>query len=51
MQFYTGKYLSTRGMGKNGHSYKSYQGFCMETHGYPNAVNKVFLLLKFNLRM
>jgi aldose 1-epimerase len=35
IQFYTGNFLLVK---NNGH-YSIHQGFCLETHNYPNSVN------------
>nr|VZI51957.1 unnamed protein product [Spirometra erinaceieuropaei] len=42
VQFYTGNCLEpkTDPVGKNGYSYPQHSGFCIELHGFPDAVNK-----------
>ncbi|BHF61457.1 hypothetical protein SprV_0100443100 [Sparganum proliferum] len=42
IQFYTGNCLEpkTDPVGKNGYSYPQHSGFCIELHGFPDAVNK-----------
>jgi aldose 1-epimerase len=39
MQFYTGNFISDT-KGKNGSTYKKHSGLCLETQGFPNAVNE-----------
>ena len=39
MQFYTGNHLD-RIRGKNGTLYQAHSGLCLETQGYPNAINQ-----------
>ncbi len=38
VQFYTGQGLNISNA-KNGNVYKSFSGFCLETHKHPNAIN------------
>jgi aldose 1-epimerase len=38
IQFYSGKFLDGSNKGK-GATYKQYDGFCLETQKYPNAIN------------
>ena len=38
LQFYSGKFLDGSNKGK-GATYKQYDGFCLETQKYPNAIN------------
>ncbi len=40
VQFYTGNYLNEDKSGKGGASYKQHSGFCLETQGFPDAVNQ-----------
>lgn len=40
VQFYTGNYLHEEGTGKGGASYKQHFGFCLETQGFPDAINQ-----------
>ena len=39
VQFYTGNFLNSDLMGKNGVYYKKRSGYCFETQFFPNAVN------------
>lgn len=39
MQFYAGNFLGNEPVGKDGVVYPKRSGFCMETQGFPNAVN------------
>lgn len=39
VQFYTGNFLEGAPRGKEGVTYKNYDGFCLETQYFPNAVN------------
>jgi aldose 1-epimerase len=39
VQFYTGNFLNVTK--ENGERYSMHEGFCLETHNYPDAVNKV----------
>lgn len=39
VQIYTGNFLGRGQPGKDGLVYQQYQGFCLETQGYPDAVN------------
>jgi aldose 1-epimerase len=39
MQLYTGNGLNNTIKGKAGKVYERYGGFCLETQGYPDAVN------------
>lgn len=39
VQFYSGNYLDGSVQGK-GHTYEKHAGFCLETQGYPDAINK-----------
>lgn len=43
VQFYTSNFLNVTT--KSGISYGLHHGFCLETHNYPDAVNKVRNLL------
>jgi len=38
MQFYSGNFLDGSAKGK-GSTYNQYDGFCLETQKYPNAIN------------
>ncbi|CAI5496358.1 unnamed protein product [Closterium sp. Naga37s-1] len=40
MQFYTGNFLDGSFKGKGGAAYQQHAGFCLETQGFPNAVNE-----------
>lgn len=40
VQFYTGNYLNEDRTGKGGASYKQHSGFCLETQGFPDAINQ-----------
>lgn len=40
MQFYTGNFLNGKGKGKGGAKYGKHGGFCLETQGFPDAVNQ-----------
>lgn len=42
LQFYTGFYLNPNSdpIGKEGHLYTPFSGFCVETEGYPDAYNQ-----------
>ena len=40
IQFYTGNYLSEHRTGKGGTSYQRHSGFCLETQGFPDAINQ-----------
>lgn len=40
IQFYTGNYLSDKEVGKGGVPYKKHAGFCLETQGFPDAINQ-----------
>ncbi len=40
MQFYTGNFLDGSYTAKNGHVYGHRHGFCLETQGWPDAVNQ-----------
>ncbi|CAI5962022.1 unnamed protein product [Closterium sp. NIES-64] len=40
MQFYTGNFLDGSFKGKGGTAYQQHAGFCLETQGFPNAVNE-----------
>ncbi|KAJ7534816.1 hypothetical protein O6H91_12G004800 [Diphasiastrum complanatum] len=39
MQFYTGNFLDEV-LGKGGYVYRKHAGFCLETQGFPNAINQ-----------
>jgi aldose 1-epimerase len=39
VQFYSGNFLDGSHCQENGEVMNKYQGLCLETHGYPNAVN------------
>lgn len=39
VQFYSGNFLDGTRLDSNGKPLNQYQGLCLETHGYPNAVN------------
>eukprot|EP00242_Pyramimonas_sp_CCMP2087_P012194 CAMPEP_0198212084 /NCGR_PEP_ID=MMETSP1445-20131203/25514_1 /TAXON_ID=36898 /ORGANISM="Pyramimonas sp., Strain CCMP2087" /LENGTH=398 /DNA_ID=CAMNT_0043886463 /DNA_START=114 /DNA_END=1313 /DNA_ORIENTATION=+ len=39
VQFYTGNFLDGSIEGKNGVQYEKHAGFCLETQGFPNAIN------------
>jgi aldose 1-epimerase len=41
LQLYTGNYLKGDIKGKNGHPYRRFAGLCLETQGFPNAVQNV----------
>jgi aldose 1-epimerase len=40
IQFYSGNYLNERRTGKGGASYPRHSGFCLETQGFPDAINQ-----------
>lgn len=40
IQFYTGNYLSGKEVGKGGIPYTKHAGFCLETQGFPDAINQ-----------
>lgn len=40
VQFYTSNFLNLK-KPSDGNSYSIHDGFCLETHNYPDAVNKV----------
>lgn len=40
IQFYSGNYLNEHRTGKGGASYPQHSGFCLETQGFPNAINQ-----------
>jgi aldose 1-epimerase len=39
VQFYSGKYLDGKAVGKGGVAYQQYFGMCLETQAFPNAIN------------
>uniref|UniRef100_A0A2P2PVT2 Uncharacterized protein MANES_01G118100 n=1 Tax=Rhizophora mucronata TaxID=61149 RepID=A0A2P2PVT2_RHIMU len=39
MQFYTGNYVDGA-FGEGGAIYEKYSGLCLETQGFPNAINQ-----------
>ena len=39
VQFYTGNFLDGTLVGHDGFAYARHTGFCVESQGYPNAVN------------
>ena len=39
VQFYTGNFLDGTAVGKGGRPYRQYAGLCLETQGFPNAIN------------
>lgn len=39
VQFYTGNFLDGTAIGKGGRPYRQYAGLCLETQGFPNAIN------------
>jgi aldose 1-epimerase len=39
VQFYSGNYLDGSIVGKGGQRYAQYAGLCLETQGFPNAIN------------
>ena len=39
VQFYSGNFLDGTAVGKGGHPYGQYAGLCLETQGFPNAIN------------
>lgn len=39
VQFYSGNFLDGTRLDNHGKPLNQYQGLCLETHGYPNAVN------------
>jgi aldose 1-epimerase len=40
IQFYTGNFLNENKTGKAGASYLAHSGFCLETQGFPDAINQ-----------
>lgn len=40
IQFYSGNYLNEHRTGKGGASYPRHAGFCLETQGFPDAINQ-----------
>mmetsp|Transcript_26051 Transcript_26051/g.56870 ORF Transcript_26051/g.56870 Transcript_26051/m.56870 type:complete len:407 (-) Transcript_26051:662-1882(-) len=40
VQFYSGNFLDGSAVGKGGVKYQKHAGFCLETQGFPNAVNE-----------
>jgi len=40
MQFYSGNFLDGTIVGKGGVAYVKHNGFCLETQGYPDAINQ-----------
>lgn len=40
IQFYSGNYLNEHRTGKGGTSYPRHAGFCLETQGFPDAINQ-----------
>ncbi len=40
-QFYTGNFLDGTHVGRNGHNYVQYAGFCLEAQHYPDSPNHV----------
>jgi len=40
VQLYTGNFLDGKVKGKGGVVYNQYQGFCLETQHFPDAVNQ-----------
>lgn len=39
VQLYTGNFLDGTAIGKGGRPYRQYVGLCLETQGFPNAIN------------
>ena len=39
VQFYSGNFLDGSHIDDEGYSINQFHGLCLETHGYPNAVN------------
>ncbi|DBA85235.1 TPA: hypothetical protein ACH3X2_005938 [Trebouxia sp. C0005] len=40
VQFYSGNFLDGNQIGKGGFAYQKHAGFCLETQGFPNAINQ-----------
>lgn len=40
VQFYSGNFLDGNQIGKGGVAYQKHAGFCLETQGFPNAINQ-----------
>ena len=40
LQFYSGNFLNGKNVGRGGVAYQQHSAFCLETEGYPDAVNR-----------